>query len=83
MDVLNIKKRRSSDRLPKSFQGEEWRNACIQTTQDWNAATFAQHAALHYCTLVVGCGVLACLALNATNQGSSRRPKATSALNSF
>ena len=83
MDVLNIKKRRSSDRLSKSFQGEEWRNACIQTTQDWNAATFAQHAAPSYCTLVVGCGALVSLALKSTNQGSNSLPKATSALNSF
>lgn len=82
MDVLNIKKGGHLTAYPNHSK-EEWRNACIQTTQDCNAATFPRYAAPSYCTLVVACGKFACRALNATNQGSRRRPKATSALNSF
>lgn len=55
----------------------------IQLTQEWNPSSLPQYNVVNYCTLVVGCDLLACLPLSSTTQGSSRRPKVTSAANSF
>ena len=55
----------------------------IQLTQEWNRSSLPQYNVVNYCTLVVGCDLLACLPLSSTTQGSSRRPTVTSAANSF